>query len=137
LCQLLYSIKLLLRRSVHLSDHYGTIASQFTQSEAKGRTLVLQQFYSLIVAVACSERSEGFGNTIWLFQITMGRVDTNHLKLELTFLSYFEALTHLTPSRARGLFSHGSSMNVRVKLSPLKLILYFPVTPGQLYSFVL
>jgi len=29
-------------------------------------TLVLQQFYSSIVAVACPERSEGFGNPIQL-----------------------------------------------------------------------
>ena len=28
------------------------------------RTLVLQQFYSTIVAVACPERVEGFGNSM-------------------------------------------------------------------------
>src|SRR5687768_3083306 len=31
-----------LRRSIQRSPHYSTTASQFTQSEAKGRTLVLQ-----------------------------------------------------------------------------------------------
>ena len=35
------------------------------RSEAtKGRTLVLQQFYSANVAVACPELVEGFGNSI-------------------------------------------------------------------------
>jgi hypothetical protein len=32
------------------------------------RTLVLQQFYSSIVAVACPERSEGFGNSTQLLK---------------------------------------------------------------------
>jgi hypothetical protein len=40
------SIKRLLRRSVYLSVLYSAIASQFTQSKAKGRTLQLYQFYS-------------------------------------------------------------------------------------------
>jgi len=31
------------------------------------RTLVLQQFYSAIVAVACPERSEGFAKSIRQF----------------------------------------------------------------------
>jgi len=35
-----------LRRSVYLSVQCSTIASRFTQSEAKGRTLVLPVFYS-------------------------------------------------------------------------------------------
>jgi hypothetical protein len=33
------AIKLLLRRSIQVSLRYSTIASQFTQSEAKARTL--------------------------------------------------------------------------------------------------
>ncbi len=39
------TIELPLRRSIQVPLRYSTIASQFTQSEAKGRTLVLQQFY--------------------------------------------------------------------------------------------
>ena len=39
----LITIGLLLRRSVQGSTHYSTLAAQFTKSEAKGRTLVLQQ----------------------------------------------------------------------------------------------
>jgi len=48
-----------------LGDNYLAAVAQFTQSEAKG-TLVLQQSYSSIVAVACPERSEGFCNSIQL-----------------------------------------------------------------------
>jgi hypothetical protein len=33
------TMRLLLRRSIQVSLRYSTIASQFTQSEAKGRTL--------------------------------------------------------------------------------------------------
>jgi len=40
------SIGLLLRRSIQVSLRYSTETSQFTQSEAKGRTLVPQQLYS-------------------------------------------------------------------------------------------
>jgi len=36
------------------------------------RTLVLQQFYSAIVAVACSERSEEFRNSIQHFRVCFG-----------------------------------------------------------------
>ncbi len=39
-------IELLLRRSVYLPVQCSTIASQFTQSEAKGRTLVYPVHYS-------------------------------------------------------------------------------------------
>ena len=42
-------IKLLLRRSVHRSFLYSTIASQFTQSLSKGRTLVLSIRYSTLL----------------------------------------------------------------------------------------
>ena len=42
-------IEFLLRRSVHLSILYTKIASQFTQSEAKGRTLVLSIRYSALL----------------------------------------------------------------------------------------
>jgi hypothetical protein len=34
------TMKLLLRRSIQIPHRYSTIASQFTQSEAKGRTLL-------------------------------------------------------------------------------------------------
>ena len=50
----------LLRRSVQHQIFDEHLASQFTQSEAKGHSLVLQQFYSTIVAVAYPERSEAF-----------------------------------------------------------------------------
>ena len=43
-------IKLSLRRFVHRSVLYSAMASQFTQSAAKGRTLVLYQFYSTIIS---------------------------------------------------------------------------------------
>jgi LPS export ABC transporter protein LptC len=44
-------IELLLRRSVHRSFLYSTIASQFTQSLSKGRTLVLSIRYSALFAL--------------------------------------------------------------------------------------
>src|SRR6186713_1842363 len=40
------TMRLLLRRSVHLSFHLWAIASQFTQSKAKGRTLQCSVRYS-------------------------------------------------------------------------------------------
>ena len=42
-------IKLSLRRSVHLSILYLKLASQFIQSEAKGRTLILPYRYSALL----------------------------------------------------------------------------------------
>ena len=48
-----------------LGDNYLASVAQFTQREAKG-TLLLQQFYLSIIAVACSEQSEGFRNSIQL-----------------------------------------------------------------------
>ena len=44
-------IELLLRRSVHRSFLYSTIASQFTQSLSKGRTLVLSIRYSTLLVL--------------------------------------------------------------------------------------
>jgi LPS export ABC transporter protein LptC len=44
-------IDLLLRRSVHRSFLYSTIASQFTQSLSKGHTLVLSIRYSALLAL--------------------------------------------------------------------------------------
>ena len=46
LSELIATIKLSLRRSVHLSIHSSSIASQFTLSLSKGRTLVLHKVYS-------------------------------------------------------------------------------------------
>ena len=43
------TIKLLLRRSVQGSLRYSAIASQFTQSEAKGRTLQRSVLYSSFI----------------------------------------------------------------------------------------
>jgi len=40
-----------LRRSIQVSLRYSTIASQFTQSEAKGRTLHVPLFGQLFLAV--------------------------------------------------------------------------------------
>ncbi len=68
------TIKLSLRRSVHLSLRYSTIAAQFTQSEAKGRTLVLQQFCSAFIlrkdARSNKHRTQRFtGNILCAFAL--------------------------------------------------------------------